>query len=61
MAEDSHGHIWIGTYNGGLNIYNPTKREFLTIKTGHGLGSDDVKAILIDETEGNAYIGTHTG
>ena len=59
MAEDSHGHIWIGTYNGGLNIYDPAKREFLTIKTGHGLGSDDVKAILIDETEGNAYIGKH--
>lgn len=61
MAEDSHGHIWIGTNTGGLNIYDPAKREFLTIKTGHGLGSDDVKAILIDETEGNAYIGTHIG
>lgn len=61
MAEDSHGHIWIGTNNGGLNIYDPAKKEFLTIKTGHGLGSDDVKAILIDETEGNAYIGTHIG
>lgn len=58
---DNDGGIWLGTFFGGLNIYDPAKREFLTIKTAHGLGSDDVKAILIDETEGNAYIGTHIG
>ena len=50
---DNDGGIWLGTFFEGLNIYDPAKREFLIIKTAHGLGSDDVKAISIDETEGD--------
>ncbi|MEO7992284.1 MAG: two-component regulator propeller domain-containing protein [Chryseolinea sp.] len=25
---DARGHLWIGTHEGGINVYDPTKREF---------------------------------
>lgn len=61
MAQDNDGRIWIGTNNGGLNIYNPATGVFVKRTSADGLGSDDVKAIYIDENTGRAYIGTHIG
>jgi len=28
MVQDRHGQVWIGTEDGGLNIFNPTTRTF---------------------------------
>ena len=28
MVQDQHGQVWIGTEDGGLNIFNPTTRTF---------------------------------
>lgn len=61
IAQDSRGNIWIGTNNGGLNIYSPATGEFAGLSRRDGLGSDDVKAIYIDEPAGRAYVGTHIG
>lgn len=61
LAEDNFGNIWIGTNNGGVNIYNPASGEFRKITCSGGLGSNDVKAIYIDERQQTAYIGTHIG
>lgn len=61
MAEDKSGNIWIGTNNGGLNIYNPAAGDFRKLSRADGLGSDDIKAIFIDENGHKAYVGTHTG
>lgn len=61
LAEDSKGNIWIGTNNGGLNIYTPRTGDFKKRTRKDGLGSDDVKAIYIDEERNKAYIGTHIG
>lgn len=60
IAEDSKGLVWIGT-NNGLSIYNPATGEFHKVTHAQGLGSDDVKAIYIDEDAGRAYVGTHIG
>lgn len=61
MAEDVKGNIWIGTNDGALNIYDPRTREFRKYTRREGLGSDDIKAIYIDEPRRRAYIGTHIG
>lgn len=61
MAEDSRGRIWIGTNNGGLNIYDPAEGSYRHFTKADGLGSDDVKAIFLDEPAGKAYVGAHIG
>lgn len=61
MTEDSRQRIWIGTNNGGVNIFDPADNSFRYFTSADGLGSNDVKAIHIDETSGKAYIGTHIG
>ena len=61
VAQDRSGRIWIGTNSDGLNIYNPATGEFIKRTQSDGLGSNDVKAIYIDENSQRAYIGTHIG
>lgn len=61
IAQDHTGRIWIGTNNDGLNIYNPATGEFVKRTQADGLGSNDVKAIFIDESSQRVYIGTHIG
>lgn len=61
MAEDSRGNIWIGTNNNGINIYTPSTGTFRRISRSDGLGSNDIKAILMDRGSGKAYVGMHAG
>lgn len=61
MAEDSRGRIWIGTNNGGLNLYNPDDGSYDHFTKADGLGSNDIKAIYLDEATGKVYVGTHIG
>lgn len=61
IAEDHSGNVWIGTNNAGLNIYSPRTGSVRNISRKDGLGSDDIKAIYIDEKAGKAYVGTHIG
>lgn len=66
MREDADQSIWIGTNNGGVNRYYPDSERFsyFNLKTntkGEEFGSNDVKAIYIDQAKGNVYVGTHAG
>ncbi len=61
MVEDKNGNVWIGTNSGGVNVYSPATGTFRYFTKAYGLGSDDVKAIYIDDDSEKAYIGTHIG
>lgn len=61
IREDAQKGLWIGTNGGGVNYYNPQTGKFTHYTQKEGLGSNDVKAIYIDEANKQVYIGTHTG
>ncbi len=61
MTEDADRNLWIATNNGGLNLYNPTNDSYRHFTKADGLGSNDVKAIYIDDKAGKIYIGSHLG
>ncbi len=65
MVEDERGHLWIGTNDGGVNLYDPQQEKFvhytLPLDARTGIGSNNVKAIYVDEPAGKVYIGTHAG
>lgn len=61
LAAD--GKLWIATYGGGLNIYDPTYRQFKNIYLGDGpddLLANNVLEILVSPS-GHVYAGTEAG
>ena len=61
ICEDSQHNLWIGTNGGGVNYYNPQTRIFKHYTKKDGIGSNNIKAIYVDEETNLVYIGTHTG
>ncbi|NCC10149.1 MAG: response regulator [Bacteroidia bacterium] len=66
MVEDQQKNLWIGTNDGGVNLYNPLTKSFkyYTLQEDErekGVGSNNIKAIYLDEKAGLVYIGTHAG
>lgn len=60
IVEDSRHNLWIGT-NGGINIYQATRKRYEHVTTENGLLSNDIKAIYTDPATGVAYIGSQLG
>ena len=61
ITQDRAGNLWIGTNNGGVNFYDVRSEKYTYYVKEKGLGSNDVKAIYVDEQADKVYIGTHTG
>ncbi|MBN2774576.1 MAG: response regulator, partial [Prolixibacteraceae bacterium] len=61
---DNEGNIYVGTEDGGVNIYNPTtgKYNYLTAEgqSPFALSQNCIKAFL-DDGKGNLWIGTFLG
>ena len=64
MFEDRSGLVWIGTYGGGVNVYDPNEASF----THYLPNADDVNSISSDrvtsfaeDTNGNLWVGTDGG
>lgn len=61
---DRHRNIWIGTFNGGINVYKPRKVEFLTFlqseNRGDAPGFQSVLSLYEDKKK-NIWIGTDGG
>lgn len=64
IIEASDKRIWIGTEDGGINIYDPASGKFDYLKHFSGepnsLSSNNVHALEEDD-EGNIWIGTFIG
>jgi len=60
ICVDSQGRIWLGTNNGGLNVFNETKRTFRTFTTTNGLPDNTIYSIL-EDGQGFLWLGTNKG
>ena len=60
IMENSNENILIGTYGGGLNIYDPKTKEIKSLTTADGLLNDNVCAIIEDDL-GSLWISTVAG
>ncbi|WP_256011241.1 hybrid sensor histidine kinase/response regulator transcription factor [Desertivirga xinjiangensis] len=64
IMRDRDGSIWVGTFAGGLNIYNPVSLNFQNI--GEQLGNrpglnNPVVSSILHEADGALWIGTEGG
>lgn len=66
ITEDKDKNLWIGTNDGGLNLYNTKTQQFTHYilqenEREIGMGSNNIKAVYVDEQKSLVYIGTHAG
>jgi ligand-binding sensor domain-containing protein len=61
IAEDNNGNLWIGTWGGGLNMFDPKTEKFTQYKYDKNnettISSDFINCVLAD-AHGNVWIGT---
>ncbi|MFY0598097.1 MAG: response regulator [Cyclobacteriaceae bacterium] len=63
IIEDQSGMIWIGTNGGGINLYNPKRKNFMGYKRNSSpksLSYNKVRSIK-EDSKGNLWIGTEGG
>ncbi len=64
LQQDHRGNIWIGTFLGGLNRYDPATGKIISFlhepKNSHSLSSNYVFSLLQD-TKGKLWVGTQRG
>jgi len=64
IVQDKKGVVWIGTYGGGLNRFDPGKKTFVVFKNDprdeNSLTKNDVLSIMEDKS-GSLWIGTNLG
>ena len=60
VHEEKSGRLWMGTYMGGLHIYDPKTEEVKVIDKEKGLASNTVVSIIPDE-DGDYWVCTYNG
>ncbi|MEW6737170.1 MAG: ATP-binding protein, partial [Acidobacteriota bacterium] len=60
IYEDKSGIIWIGTYGGGLNRFDPKTEMFIAFSERDGLPNNVVYGILADNSD-NLWLSTNRG
>jgi signal transduction histidine kinase/DNA-binding response OmpR family regulator len=60
VYEDDKGRLWLGTYYGGLHIFDPQTGAISIIDQEQGLSNNAVKIIIPDET-GVLWVATAHG
>jgi len=60
IYQDMQGHIWVGSYYGGLARYNSGQKRFVTYSEKEGLANNNVQSILEDANH-NLWMGTGNG
>jgi len=64
MLQDHQGNIWFGTWNKGLQKYDPEFDRVTSFKNKlgdlHSLSNDTVRSLFMD-TEGALWVGTFNG
>ena len=60
IHEDSAGVLWIATYGGGLNRFDPQENTFKNYTVNHGLPNNILYAILEDDSA-NLWISSNCG
>lgn len=64
LLKDSHGRLWIGTNEGGLNLWIPKTRSFLRYLNdetdGTSISNNRVRSLMEDRA-GRIWVGTESG
>ena len=64
MIADQSGDLWVGTWGGGLNQYNPEKDAFIRYQhdpdNPHSLSNNTVRTVYEDRA-GTIWVGTMRG
>ncbi len=60
LFEDSQGIVWVGTYGGGLNRFDPATGRFKSYTEKEGLSNNEVYGILSDDL-GFLWLSTNNG
>ncbi len=60
IFEDTKRRLWLGTYLGGLQVYDPQTGIVMIIDQGQGLSSNTIMSIIADD-EGDMWVGTEYG
>ena len=60
LCKASDGRIWVGTYGGGVNIFDRKTGSFTQVTTDNGLSSNVINKIFLD-TKKNIWICTPDG
>ncbi|WP_207422995.1 hybrid sensor histidine kinase/response regulator transcription factor [Desertivirga brevis] len=61
FEEDDEGHMWIGTYGGGISVFNPKTKKFRFYTNTQGGITSNVVLSLLNDHKGNMWIGTLGG
>jgi ligand-binding sensor domain-containing protein/two-component sensor histidine kinase len=64
LIQDQSGFIWVGTFGGGLNKYNPQSNLFINFKNEPNVSTTISKneiLSLYEDSSGNIWIGAHLG
>ena len=62
LMEDSKGNIWVGTEEGGVNIFNRTTQTFVKLlHQPNNVNSlvDNIAEAFMEDKEGNIWIGSY--
>ena len=59
--EDSAGIAWVGTWQGGLSMYNIATKKIKTYTRNDGLPSMSVQGMLADEKNNSLWLSTFEG
>ena len=60
MLEGKDGSIWVATFGGGLNLFDPVAKTFINYNENHGLPSSLIQSLEEDDN-GNLWISTVKG
>ena len=61
LLEDKDGYLWVGTWQGGLNRYDPDTGEIRYYGIEDGLPSPSIQGILEDEERNVLWMSTFRG
>ncbi|MDF1672515.1 MAG: two-component regulator propeller domain-containing protein, partial [Vicingaceae bacterium] len=60
IHEDKNGKLWIGTFGGGLNVFNPKTEKFFAYTEKDGLSNNVIYGVAEDK-KGNLWMSTNKG
>ncbi len=60
IHEDASGKLWLGTYSGGVHVYNPRNGNVKIIDASVGLSNNTVVGIL-EDNKGYIWASTYNG
>ncbi len=64
VFEDSEGMIWVGTWRGGLNRYDPVKKQikkFFNNPKDNSSLPNDIVLVIMEDSKNNLWVGTYNG